>query len=188
MAVNNPQFQINLRMNVNTSSRQYGQYYPKAVEKKTISTRGLCNHMAEHHEIYGRDVIQGVVTKMSGCIIELLSQGNPVKIDGLGTFAPYVESKKNGISKDDILAGKWNAAEYVEGVHIRFIPEGTVDDKITSRAFKGQCALTTYGVEEKICISPEGTPVASRKYIKRVTPLQDWIEEQQADADDSNEG
>jgi len=180
MAVKNPQFEINLRMNSNTSSRQYGQYYPKAVERETISLFGLCKHMAEHNSIYGRDIIEGVLTKMSGCIVELLSQGNPVKIDGLGTFAPTVESTKNGISKDDILAGKWSAQLYVAGIHIRFIPEGAGEDDITSRVFKGKCSLTTYGVEEKVCISPEGTPVAEREYVKRVTPLADWIAEQQA--------
>jgi len=178
MAVKNPQFEINIRMNSNTSSRQYGQYYPKAVEKGTISLRGLCNHMAEHNSIYGRDVIEGVLTKMAGCIVELLSQGNPVKIDGLGTLVPTVESTKNGISKDDILAGKWNANTYVKAVHIRFRPEGVGEDDITSVSFKEKCALTTVGVEEKVCISPEGTPVADREYIKRVTPLQDWIAEQ----------
>ena len=35
---------------------------------------------------------------MSSCITELLSQGNPVKIDGLGTFVPTVESTKEGIT------------------------------------------------------------------------------------------
>ena len=35
--------------------------------------------MAEHNSIYGRDIIQGVLMKMSSCISELLSQGNPTK-------------------------------------------------------------------------------------------------------------
>ena len=134
MAVKNPQFEINLRKNDNSAmAASYGKYYPKAVEKKTISLRGLCNHMAEHNSIYGRDVIGGVLTKMSNCIIELLSQGNPVKIDGLGTFVPTVESVKMGITKTDILAGKWNASNYVKAIHIRFRPEGNSDDDITSR-------------------------------------------------------
>ena len=37
--------------------------------------------------------------KMSSCINELLSQGNPIKIDGLGTFVPTVESTKEGITR-----------------------------------------------------------------------------------------
>ena len=177
MAVKNPQFEINIRQNDNSSSNAYGKYYPKAVEKKTISLRGLTNHMAGHNCIYGRDVIEGVLTKMSSCITELISQGNPVKIDGLGTFVPTVESVKEGISEADLLAGKWNAATYVKAIHIRFRPEGSGDDDITSRNFKGQCALTTIGVEEKIDLTPEETDPKKKKFIKRITPLDDWIKE-----------
>ncbi len=175
MAVNNPQFEINIRKNENQSSTAYGKYYPKAVEKQTISLRGLCNHMAEHNSIYGRDVIQGVLAKMSGCVVELLSQGNPVKIDGLGTFVPTVEAEKNGITLANLVAGKWNASTYVKAVHIRFRPENASNDKITSRSFKDQCALYTNGVEEKVNIGTTEEP----NFIKKVTPLEDWIAEHQ---------
>ena len=180
MAVKNPQFEINIRKNLNTNNPGYGKYYPKAVEKETISLRGLCNHMAEHNAIYGRDIIQGVLMKMSGCITELLSQGNPIKIDGLGTFVPTVESTKDGITKADLLAGKWNASTYVKAIHIRFRPEGSGDDDITSRTFKDQCALSTYGVEEKVDLTPEEEDPKKKVFIKKVTPLEDWIVEQSA--------
>ncbi len=173
MAVKTPQFEINIRKNDNMQSTAYGKYYPKAVEKQTISLRGLCNHMAEHNSIYGRDVIQGVLTKMSGCITELLSQGNPVKIDGLGIFLPTVEAEKNGISLADLKAGKWNASTYVKAIHIRFRPEGVSDDNITSRTFKEQCSLYTNGVEEKVNIGSDENP----EFIKKVTPLADWLAE-----------
>ena len=163
MAVKNPQFEINIRKNTNANNPGYGKYYPKAVEKETISLRGLCNHMAEHNSIYGRDIIQGVLMKMSSCISELLSQGNPIKIDGLGTFVPTVESTKEGITRD-----------------IRFKPEGSAEDKITSVAFKDMCSLATYGVEEKVDLTPEETDPTKKQYIKKVTPLEDWIAEQKA--------
>ncbi|MBR2292423.1 MAG: hypothetical protein IJ868_08990 [Prevotella sp.] len=185
MAVKNPQFEINVRMNDNTYSNAYGKYYPKAVEKQTISLRGLCKHMSEHNSIYGRDVIEGVLTKMAACIVELLSQGNPVKIDNLGTFVPTVESVKNGISRADLLAGKWNASAYVKAIHIRFRPEGCGDDDITSRNFKDQCALATIGVEEKVDLTPDETDKSKKVIIKKVTPLADWIAEQTASASSS---
>ena len=178
MPVKNPQFEINVRKNTNANNPGYGKYYPKAKEKQTISLRGLTNHMAGHNCIYGRDIIEGVLTKMSSCITELLSQGNPVKIDGLGTFVPTVESTKEGITKAALLEGKWNASTYVKAIHIRFRPEGTGDDDITSRRFKEQCALSTYGVEEKIDLTPEEQDPTKKQYIKRVTPLEDWILEQ----------
>ena len=184
MSVKNPQFGINLRKNDNQYNPGYGQYYPKAQERETISLAGLIKHMADHNSIYGEDVIEGVLKKMRGCIIELLSQGNSVKIDGLGTFMPTVQATKNGISKADILAGKWNAANYIMGIHIRFLPEGAGDKDITSRVFKGMCSLSTYGVEEKIVISGTGTQSDPYVYGKRVTPLNDWIELQQS----SNQG
>ena len=180
MAVKNPQFEINIRKNTNANNPGYGKYYPKAVEKQTISLRGLCNHMAEHNSIYGRDIIQGVLMKMSSCISELLSQGNPIKIDGLGTFVPTVESTKEGITRAALLEGKWNANTYVKGVHIRFRPEGVSDDDITSRTFKDLCSLSTYGVEEKIDLTPEESDPSKKKFIKKVTPLEDWIAEQKA--------
>jgi len=188
MAVKNPQFEINVRMNENSSSSAFGKYYPKAVEKQTISLRGLCKHMSEHNSIYGRDVIEGVLTKMAGCIIELVSQGNPVKIDGLGTFVPTVESSKNGISREDLIAGKWNASSYVKAIHIRFRPEGTGDDDITSRNFKDQCALSTYGVEEKIDLTPEESDKSKKVFVKKITPLADWIAEQSAASSNAGSG
>ena len=30
-----------------------------------------------------RDIIEGVLIKMASCMIELIAQGNPIKIDGL---------------------------------------------------------------------------------------------------------
>ena len=188
MAVKNPQFGINLRKNDNQQNAGYGKYYPKALEKETISLEGLTKHMAEHNSIYGDDVIGGVLKKMSGCIIELLSQGNPVKIDKLGTFMPTVEATKNGITKAEILAGKWNASQYINGIHIRFIPEGSGDADITSRTFKSMCALNTYGVEEKIDLTPSETDKKKKKYIKKVTPLADWIAEQTGSSTSTHSG
>ena len=178
MAVKNPQFEINLRKNTNTNNPGYGKYYPKAKEKKTISQEGLINHMVNHNSIYGEDLTRGVLIKLSGCLVELLSQGNPVKIDGLGTFVPKVESTKEGITKEAILEGKWNAANYISGIHIRFIPEGAGDNDITSRSFKDQCSLATSGVEEKVDITPEEQDPTKKEYVKKVTPLDDWIREQ----------
>ena len=178
--VQNPQFLINIRKNINTNNPGYGKYYPKAVEKETITLRGLAKHMSEHQCVYSRDIIEGVLMKMASCMIELIAQGNPIKIDGLGIFWPTVESTKEGITKEAILEGKWNANTYVKAVHIRFRPEGCSDDDITSRTFKSQCALATYGVEEKVDITPEEQDPTKKKYIKKVTPLDDWIAEQLA--------
>ena len=36
------------------------------------------------------------------------------------------------------------------------------------------------GVEEKVDLTPEETDPSKKKYIKKVTPLEDWIAEQKA--------
>ena len=178
--VQNPQFLVNIRKNLNSNNAGYGKFYPKAVEKDTITLRGLAKHMAEHQCVYSRDIIEGVLIKMALCMIELVAQGNPVKIDGLGIFWPTVESAKAGITKAELLEGKWNVNTYVKAVHIRFRPEGSGEDDITSRTFKDQCSLATYGVEEKVDLTPEEQDPKKKKYIKKVTPLEDWITEQLA--------
>jgi hypothetical protein len=61
-----------------------------------------------------------------------------------------------------------------------------VDDKITSRSFKDQCAMSTYGVEEKFVVSGTGTQSDPYVYGKRVTPLDDWIAQQKAAAQAGN--
>ena len=110
--VQNPQFLINIRKNINANNPGYGKYYPKAVEKETITLRGLAKHMSEHQCVYSRDIIEGVLIKMASCMIELIAQGNPIKIDGLGIFWPTVESTKEGITRAALLEGKWNANTY----------------------------------------------------------------------------
>ena len=62
--VQNPQFLINIRKNINANNPGYGKYYPKAFEKEAITLRGLAKHMSEHQCVYSRDIIEGVLIKM----------------------------------------------------------------------------------------------------------------------------
>lgn len=176
--VKNPQFGIVLRQNRNSSSSAYSKYFPEAAKRKTISMRGLCDHMEDHKTIYSRDIIEGVVTKAVFCMAHLLAEGNPIKLDGLGTFSPVVESEKGGISEADLKAGNWNPDLYIAGVHIRFLPEGETDDKITSRAFKDKCSFTTDGVLEAVDLTPGETDPKKKKWGYKTVPLDTWISEQ----------
>ncbi len=175
MATNNIQFPILIRKNDNMQSPAYGKYYPKAQSQATLSLRGLLERVAFGQSAYSRDMIEGMITKITEVMLEVLSQGVPVKWDGLGTFAPYTESVKSGISLADLKAGKWNANKYVKGVHIRFLPEGKKMDDITSVTFKDYCEFVTMGVEEKVNIGTDESP----NYITKITPLEDWIAEHQ---------
>ena len=131
---------VNLRQNTNQKSDQYGHYYPYLDKNHTLSLRGLARHIADHGSIYTRDVVQGVLTQLSECIPELCAQGVPVKLDGLGTFSPYIESTKDGATTLADAQGA-SPADFVAGVHVRFIPDGTDLDNITSRVFKEKCSM-----------------------------------------------
>ena len=176
----NPQFPLVLRQNRNTMNKGYGKYYPERAQVKTISLRGLCEHMASHQSIYSRDVIEGVITKMTSCLTELLAEGNPVKIDGLGTFDPVVESNKGGLTLADLSEGRYNPQTAVKGVHIRFLPEGAQNDKITSVRFKEQCDFSTIGILEPIDLTPDETDASKKKWGHKIVPIDIFVAEQNA--------
>ena len=117
------------------NSPSYGKWYPRVVRRDTLSLRGLADHISDHGSIYTRDVVLGVLTKFTACLIELVSQGIGVKLDGLGTFYPTLEAK--GASTPI----SYDINSNLVGVHIRFNPEDVKLDQITSRAFKQKCTL-----------------------------------------------
>ena len=86
--VNSVEMKVNLRKNTNEKSDQFGKYYAELERKRTLSLRGLAKHITDHGSIYTRDVVEGVLIKLTQCVPELLAQGQPVKLDGLGTFYP----------------------------------------------------------------------------------------------------
>ena len=96
MATQNIQVRINLRANSNRKSDYYGHLYPYLDRMGTLDTRGFCKHMSDHGTMFDRATIEGVMTTMQGCLVELLSQGVAVKLTGIGTFYPSVESVKGG--------------------------------------------------------------------------------------------
>ena len=129
MATRQIELQYNLHQNSNESSSAYGKWYPRAVRRSTLNLKGLAEHIQGHGSIYTVDVVTGVLTKFRDCLVELVSQGVGVKIDGIGTFYPTIEAKG---AESPI---KYNIKECIEGIHVRFLPENSDSEKITSRAF-----------------------------------------------------
>jgi hypothetical protein len=68
---------------------------------------------------------------------ELICQGQPVKLEGLGTFYPTIENKKGGVESP--LGYDPNVQ--IEGVHLRFLPEGEKEGNLTSRELKKACVF-----------------------------------------------
>ena len=90
------EMRINLRQNGDRKSDYYGRLYPYIDRTGTLDTRGFCKHMSDHNTLFDRATVEGVMTTMQGCLVELLSQGVAVKLTGIGTFYPTAKNVKEG--------------------------------------------------------------------------------------------
>lgn len=165
MPKNRIALKINFRKNVNQRSTSYGKFYPEVDRNETLSLRGLAQHIKDHGSIYTRDVIEGVLIKMSECIPELVSQGVGVKLDGLGKFYPTARSVKGGIEEANLKGV--NASEVVKGIRVRFLPDRANLDNITSTAFKEKCSLESAHIVE--------TKKVDGKKVMTKIPIADWL-------------
>ena len=138
--VNSIELRVNLRANNNEKSDQFGRLYAELQRNRTLSLRGLAKHISDHGSIYTIDIVYGVLAKLCQCIPELLAQGQPVKLDGLGTFYPTAKNEHGGLENVE-AAKNMTPEQAVEGVRVRFLPDGTKLDDMTSKAFKDRCSL-----------------------------------------------
>ena len=171
--VNSIELRVNLRANNNEKSDQFGRLYAEIDRKRTLSLRGLAKHISDHGTIYTRDIVEGVLTKLCQCIPELLSQGQPVKLDGLGTFYPTAQNHSGGLASIE-EAKNISPDDQVEGVRVRFLPDGTKLDDMTSKSFKQRCSLVWGNL-----IEITGYKDAQKKYgpIYKLTPISNPIVE-----------
>ena len=136
MAVNSIQMPVNIKLNQNEAmSSAYGKYYLEVATSEVLSTEGLVNHITHHNCAVGTEAIAAVIKKLGECIPELVAQGQPVKIDGLGIFYPTAENKKNGLLKSQLLDSKVNPLDVLAGVHLRFRPQSDDLNDLTSKSF-----------------------------------------------------
>ena len=117
--------------NQNEHNAAYGKWYARVKYLESLNTRKLSNHIAEHGSIYTPDVVYGVMEKFRSCLLEMLLNSKKVKIEGLGTFYTTVECTKGGAESKD----KFNVQKNIKGLHIRFLPELTTEENISSREF-----------------------------------------------------
>ena len=118
-----------VKQNKNSKSLAFGKWCGRVKALETLNTRKMAQHIAEHGSLYTADVVFGVLEKFRSCLIEMLLNSKKVKIDGLGTFYTTVESD-GVISKD-----KFNTAQDIKGLHIRFLPEQEQELNLSSRQF-----------------------------------------------------
>ena len=171
MAIRKIQFPIVYKQNQNTESAGYGKYYPYAWKPETLELRGLIERVAMDQSVYSRDIVEGVIQRLTKVMVELLEGGQPVKWDGLGTFTPMVESVKGGYSEAQIKAGA-NVRDAIAGVHIRFIPENEKGEEITSRRFKDLVTFVVEGIARRVEVGT--TAAGKKKYATNIQSIEDF--------------
>ena len=147
MAKENIAFMVNLRKNTVPDSDMFGRYYPEAESKETLSTKGFAKHVSDHGgTLVSYELMQMVLAGIVKCLKEYMSQGQPVKLDGLGTFRPTVTSVTGGAASieealqkgvNNMVAG----VNFVEG-HRR---QGEVVHPSHSALSLGHCAVRRRG-------------------------------------------
>ena len=185
MAKENIAFLVNLRKNTAVGTDREGRYYPEAESKEALTTKGFAKHVAEHGGLVTYEFMQLVLASIVKCLKEMMSQGQPVKLDGLGTFRPTVTSVKQGAASIE-EALRMGVNNMVVGVNFVFIPENAQGEEITSKKFKDQCSLQFAYLVESIKKTINGK---EKSYTLR-TPLSAYgliDAEEDAGGDDSSQ-
>ena len=155
MAVRKIAMVVNLRQNKNQTSQGFGKWYPEVDEKKPLDLKGFCAHMTSHGKLADYQMVVLVVQQVVECLKELVVQGQPVKLEGLGTFGPSIESRKSGAASVE-AALETGLGNLIEGVHMNFTPENTKGEKLTSRALKDECVFDAGYVVESVKRTVDG--------------------------------
>ena len=140
MARENIAFLVNLRKNENTESKGYGCYYCEAEKKEPMNLKGFARHLAEHGKLASYEMLVLVLQNVVDCMTHLVATGQPVKLDGLGTFYPTIEGKP----ATSVEKGVEQMNENIVGVHLRFRPDGAKGEDLTSRMLKEKCTFQAY--------------------------------------------
>ena len=137
MARNEIAMLVDLYKNRNTASKTYGQFYGRVFPRETLSLKGFAKHMMEHGKRVTYEELVLILQQAVSCLKELAIQGQPVKLDGLGTFYPSIESTGSAT----VLG--YDPLVNISGVHLNFRPEASGDEgeKLTSRVLKDQCTF-----------------------------------------------
>ena len=98
MAQNVINFPVALKQNTNDDSTAFGKYFWVPVWPKTLNLKGLISRVAMSQSVYSADIVKGVIEKLTEVMVELWRQGQPVKWDGLSTFMPALDCRKQGVN------------------------------------------------------------------------------------------
>ena len=122
--------------------------------------------MTSHGKIADYQMCVLVLGQVVDCMKELLTQGQPVKLDGFGTFSPSVDGQ--GLGKNDVETAVAGGADaMINGIRINFTPENTKGEQLTSRALKKECVFEWGYVVESVVRTIGG----KKKRFQNKTPI-----------------
>ena len=101
MARSNIPMVINLRQNTNDANAAYGKWFAEVDSKEPLNLKGFAKHMTGHGKIADYQMCVLVLGQVVDCMSELLAQGQPVKLDGLGTFSRHPGEGRGGRCRRD---------------------------------------------------------------------------------------
>ena len=158
---------VDLYKNNNTESKGYGMYYPRIFKRSGLNLKGFAKHISEHGSLVKYDLAVLVLQNIISCLREMMTQGVPVKLDGLGTFSPGITGQGAAT-----IAG-FNPNEMIKGVKINFLPEGSgdEDDKLTKKALK---AITTFEMNDYVEVKHKTVDGKDVTYQER-TPIRQIV-------------
>jgi uncharacterized membrane protein YgcG len=135
--------------------------------QKTLSLRGFAKHMTDHGSLFGRDVIEAVLIKITECLPELVAQGVPVQLGNLGTFYPTAKVKKDAAVSSIAEMEGLDPNDIVQGIRIRFLPDMTREDNLCGPAFKNACSLELRNIVDTQKVTING----KEKVLQTLVPI-----------------
>jgi hypothetical protein len=154
---------VDLYKNNNTASKTYGQYYGKIFKRNGLNLKGFARHISEHGSLVKYDLAVLVLQNIVNCLKEMMVQGIPVKLDGLGTFSPGI----TGTGADSIA--EYDPQVNIKGVTINFAPEATGydEDKLTKKQLKAE---TVFEMNDYVVVHYKTIDGKEKSYQER-TPI-----------------
>ncbi len=159
---------IDLIKNTNTESKGYGCYYGRIFKRKGLNLKGFARHITEHGGLVDYKMAVLVLQNIVECLKEMMLQGVPVKLDGLGTFSP-------GITGTPATSVEAYSVDNIVGVNMNFRPEGAgfEDEKLDKKTLKDSAVFELNDYVEVKYTDPD--PVTGKRKSYQVRhPLKNY--------------
>ena len=157
---------VDLYKNQMTTSKSYGMIFGRVFSRNGLNLKGFAKHVSEHGGLVKYDLMVLVLQNIVECLKELLTQGVPVKLDGLGTFSIGIQSKPAANVES------YNCGTHITALRINFRPEGSgeMEDQLTSKALMDQ---TVFELNDYVEIFHKTVDGKDKTYQKR-TPVSQY--------------